>query len=544
MGLRFPVLMFAAALCLSAAAPARAAKPEFPALDVRELIENMASPFKVRRSGKASDELETLRKRLEEKWTSPAKHCALREQVAGLEASRGNFRQAIEDLQAYVDVCKPADARKRQSFKELGQLHLALKPPEFERAIEYLRKSAADGDNPDPDVYLFLGQALAMAGRFDEAEAEARRAIERAAEAREDDYRLLVFCHMMRKDHGKAAALLEKMISMFPVRNEYLGTLGAAYYELGRYRDALVAQAFRYELGLVNTEAELVGLAQMYLADGNPHRAARILDKEIRDGNVRPTAERLKLLADMWSMAREREKARLALAEAADKGRNGELEFRLALTYFEDENWDLAEKYLRRALREGGLMQPCTAHVLLGYTLYYGDDKSGALRQFEGANNAGCREETGRSLRDIAAKISGPRGNLLFRRIAATAADGERARAASRRALDAAGKAVAARRAEVRDQWLAAYEGDRDTARRYLDGGALEAARDDHAAMALLRAGVPADELPPEDLARLRRLDRLARRRVAALEAAQSNLERAAGIAGRARQKELALSGL
>lgn len=539
MALRFPILIFAAVLCLPAAAmPGRAADPESDDAGIRDLILGILDQFKFGRSDKTTEELAIIRKRLENEWVPPIERCALLQQLAQLESSRGNYRQAIEDVRAYAGVCNPTGAEKMQTFKILGQLHMALDPPDFEHAIEFLRKSADGGDNPDPDVYLYLGMARALTGQYREAEAEARRAIERAKEAREDDYRLLLYCHVMRKDHSKTIAVLDKMLPLFPVRDEYLSALVFTYLELGRERDAFLIQVVRYELGYLNKETELVSIAYLYLLHGNPHRAARILGKEIRDGHVPRTTDRLKTLADMWSMAREHEKARLSLAEAADVGRNGELEFQVALTYYEDEDWNRAEKFLRRALREGGLKQPCTTQILLGYTLYYKDDKSGALRQFEGARIAGCQEEANRSLRSIAAQITGQHGDLLFRRIAVKAAVAERAWTASGQALKAARKALAAPRAEIRGQWLAAYERDRDTARRYLDSGALAEARDDRATMELMLAGLPADKLTPKTRGRARQLAQLSRRRVALLEGTRDNLRRAANFAARTRRKD------
>jgi len=541
MAVRVPIPIFAAFLCvLAAATPGRAANPEVPAGGFRGLLHDLENLFEFRGSDRGGDGLAVLRQRLEDKWTPPKDHCALLLQVADLEAARGNFRQAIKDMQAHIGGCELTDADKRKSFKFLGRLYLAVQPPEFDRAIEFLRKASDGGKNPDPDVYLYLGGALAITGRYDEAVVEARRAIDLAEEPREDDYRLLVFCHVMRKDYKEVAPLLEMMAELFPLRDDYLFTLALAYHELGLDRPAFLVQSFRYTLGYLNTEAELMGMADLYLVQGNPDRAARLLDKAIRNGRVRHSAHSLTKLADVRSLAREHEKAWHALAEAAAESSTSDLEFRVALTHFQDDDWDRAEKYLRRALRKGG---PCMAHVLLGYTLYYKDDDFGALRQFEAARIAGCKEEADRSLRSIATEIAGPMNGLLFRRIAAAAAKDDRARTASRQALGAARKAAAARQADIRRDWLAAFERDEGTVRRYLDRGAVEEAREDRATMELLIAGLPADRLTPKALARARRLHRLSRRRVAVLEAAQSDLEQAAGVADRTRAKLAASSG-
>jgi len=500
--------------------------------------------------GKVREALRLLKKMLKSTELTPKERADLLRFKAQLDVQLGNFKEAIKDIEAAIESGALTDIEKQENYYFLGRLYLGIEPPNYAKSIEYLRKFIAAADHPDPDAWFYLGQALAMTGKFREAIPQAKKAIALSKEPKENYYRLLLFCYSKLKDYEQVASLAERMLMMFAVKDEYLSQLAAGYQALGRDKDAFRVQAMRYELGFLNSEEELVGIADLFLIYENPHRAARILEKEMKAGRVRRTKKNLEKLGNMWFLAREYDKALTYLREAAGKSNRGMFDFHIGQMLFEREDWSRAELHFRRALKKGGLKEPCGVHMLLAHALHNQGRDGDAREEFQRAARAGsqaCTDEARRWAEYFNPYIDGPKTEAFgfmtrvlnaLRKSAVAAADDDNVRALAGEVLEAAEAALNADSERTRKGKLSEYERGRELAMRHLNAGALGDARDDRVVAERLIAEAAKKDLTPDEIKMVHRLDESTRDRIEALEAARVDLEKAAKFAAEARARK------
>ena len=99
----------------------------------------------------------------------------------------------------------------------------------------------------------------------------------------------------------------------------------------------------------------------------------------------------MELLANLYQVAREFDKAIPVIEEAARMNNNGAMYERLGRSYSELQQWAKAEEALTKALNAGGVKDRGLAWVLIGQSRYERDDRAGAREAFRQANNAGGR---------------------------------------------------------------------------------------------------------------------------------------------------------
>jgi tetratricopeptide (TPR) repeat protein len=143
--------------------------------------------------------------------------------------------------------------------------------------------------------------------------------------------------------------------------------------------------------GLLEKEEEIMRVVNFYNRFDAPYQAARILEKEMNAGRVSKTYERMELLANLYQVAREFDRAIPVIEEAARMNNSGAMYERLGRSHAELQNWAKAEEALIQALNAGGVKDRGLAWVLIGQSRYERNDRAGASEAFSNANNRGGR---------------------------------------------------------------------------------------------------------------------------------------------------------
>jgi len=194
----------------------------------------------------------------------------------------------------------------------------------------------------------------------------ARRAVEKGgAEPKEPWLQLLASLLVEQKAYAEAAPVLQRLIERYPKKNYWL-QLSAVYSGLDQSENALAVLELAYRQDLLTQRNELMTLAQLYLYNQIPSKAAAVVEKGIDDGVIEPDARTYQLLADSLLHARQRAQAMAPLQKAAQLSDNGNAYMRLAQVYLEREDWHAARGALAQAIDKGGLTSPGHAYLLLG----------------------------------------------------------------------------------------------------------------------------------------------------------------------------------
>jgi tetratricopeptide (TPR) repeat protein len=135
---------------------------------------------------------------------------------------------------------------------------------------------------------------------------------------------------------------------------------------------------------LVGNAEQLRYLAQLYLQQGLPYKAGRLLEGEIARHMLKPDRATQLLVAQAWQTAREPGKAigvlETTLAASPDPDAYG----RLAQLYFSREAWDDAARVLQEGIRVAAEKQRGRLWMRLGVVRYrqgYSEQARAAFEQ-------------------------------------------------------------------------------------------------------------------------------------------------------------------
>jgi len=313
-----------------------------------------------------------------------------------LEIDREDFAGAVQYFQQAIDSGGLQGNDLAQLYLIVGQIYAA--DGQYERALNALREYFLVVEEPEAQAFYVQAQIYAVAGRTREAISPARTAVDMtAAEPRETFIRLLMSLHLQLDEWSNALPLLQQLVGLDPSEDNYWISLAGVYQQLGREVEAFAVYQFRYRMGFLETSREFVTLADLYMFHDVPFRAGEILEAELDRGRVEADADNWEKLGNSWFAAREFQRSRAALSRAANLSPDGQISYRIAGTYIQEENWNQARRWLERALNQGDLDDVGQAWLLLGHARNETNDYDAAVEAFERARGfSDWRDDAGR----------------------------------------------------------------------------------------------------------------------------------------------------
>ncbi|RLU00611.1 MAG: hypothetical protein D9N14_04915 [Ketobacter sp.] len=285
--------------------------------------------------------------------------------------SQDNHQQAIQSYENLLRQEALPRALELEALYSAGQLYFAQE--NYKKSIDYLDRWFALTDTPTPQAYIMLGQAYYQLNQMNKALPPIRSAIAMAEQsegrAKESWYLLLRALYFEQNNYQAGADVLEKLIQYYP-KKEYWVQLSSAYGELKQESKQLSTLEIAYRQGLLDRESEWLTLAQLMIFNDIPYKAAKVLEKGIDKGIIRPEKDNLKLLSYAWSTAQEAKKALPVLVQAAATSQSGEIDIQLGSTYYQLDEWNQAVRYLREGISKGDLKHKGNAYLLLGLSLF------------------------------------------------------------------------------------------------------------------------------------------------------------------------------
>jgi tetratricopeptide (TPR) repeat protein len=331
-------------------------------------------------AGKTEAALAALKKLLHAVGQRRYEQAVVLQNLGYVQASRESFQDAIKAFEESLALEALPENAAQQMRYNLAQLYLATGNPS--RAVTILDKWFGHASNPPAEAWLMLGQAHASLQDYRAAVPALQQAIELADTPRADWYETLLAMHYELQSYRDCARLLERMIRLFPENDTYWRQLSGIYLTMNQPARALVVMELVWRRGRTTREEDLVQLAQLYLYQEIPFKAARLLEDALQAGQVERSTDHQALLASAWALARERDQAIRAYSLAARDATGAEIDFTLAQLYLEDERWEEAAQALEAALGKTGLSHPGTAWLLLGIARYELDSPGPAHEAF------------------------------------------------------------------------------------------------------------------------------------------------------------------
>jgi tetratricopeptide (TPR) repeat protein len=289
-----------------------------------------------------------------------------------VKVSMDDYRGAQSDFQLALDTGGLGITRNNQLRYYIAQLSFQL--DDYQGAIRglnaWIDNARACNQTVDANAYYLLAAAYTQIQppNYRAAVTPGEQAKALAPEPRKGTYDLLNLIYSELDETTKRGGLLEEMINLWPGQKSYWTQLSGLYNQTNRDRDAFSVLEVAYRAGLLTTESELKQLIQYYSFFENPYRGATMMEREMAAGNIDRTQANLELLSQLWSQAREHEKAIPILREAAGRDPSGDLYYRLGMVLLADAQYAAAEEALVSALNRGRLDNDDTgdAWLLLG----------------------------------------------------------------------------------------------------------------------------------------------------------------------------------
>lgn len=334
----------------------------------------------------AADDFELAEQALRELEASDTRNnyeTALMQQLFGhVYASRNDYERALAAFEAAVATHAlpiPAELNLRYN---MGQLYLATE--RYDEAVRTLEAWLEEAENPAARAYITLAYAYISLEQYRDALVPATLAVDLTPTPEEQWLRLLLAIHLELEQFSEAASVLEVLVARFSSKVYWI-QLSAIYGSLDRDHASLTAMELAYWLGFLTESKELVRMAELYLYNGIPYQAGRVLEKGFEAKRIEKIEKNWQLLADSWLRAQEVDSAIGPLERAAALSEDGELSVRLGHVYLRRDNWSKAARALRAGVRKGGLKKPASAQLLLGISLFHSGKKEAAEKAFGAA---------------------------------------------------------------------------------------------------------------------------------------------------------------
>ena len=297
---------------------------------------------------------------------------------------------AVADLLTAIDRGYIPETELKTTYYNISQIYLS--GDDKSKSLEYFNLWMEQGGVPDRNQSWTLAVLYQQMDRFPESLNWAEKVLEADGPGADRSvYDFLIFLYDKTGDFAKKAELLELLLARDPSDRRLWDAIAGDYFRGGQDRKAFEVQKAMYLAGLLQTEDELMRIVNFYNTFDVPYASAKILEKEMNAGRISRSYQRLELLANLYQVAREFDRAIPVIEQAAQMAPDGKMYERLGRSYSELQNWAEAEDALIKAIDKGGLANAGLAWVLVGQSRYERDDRSGARQAFRNANNRGGR---------------------------------------------------------------------------------------------------------------------------------------------------------
>lgn len=138
------------------------------------------------------------------------------------------------------------------------------------------------------------------------------------------------------------------------------------YLRLEEGAKALAVMTTAYQQNVLSSPTDLKRIVSLYSVLEVPERGARLMETMLQQAVVDADYESLKLLGELWLMARERESAVIALAAAAELAPDGDTDELVGNIHFEDERWRPALEAFERSIDKSEDPENERLHLLAG----------------------------------------------------------------------------------------------------------------------------------------------------------------------------------
>ncbi|MEE8059744.1 MAG: hypothetical protein V3T17_18230 [Pseudomonadales bacterium] len=296
--------------------------------------------------------------------------------------SKEDYKNALKAYQQIISLPKASEGTLVQARYSVAQLYFVTE--DYGKGVEALLEWFKVTSSPSSSAYMLLAQGYYQLKSYNLALKNVEIALtlykEKGKVPKENWYGLQRFLYYEKENYTKVVSILEEMLTHYP-KKQYWVQLSGMYSELKNESKQLSAMETAYVQGMLNREKELINMAHLFLASEVPYKAAKVLDKGIKEKIIDTTSRNLELLGNSWRSAQEIKKAIPEMVKAAGKSKQGNLWARLCNIYLDDDEYKKAVDSCEKGLKKGGVKRADTAYLVKGMAHFN-------LKQYKSARKA------------------------------------------------------------------------------------------------------------------------------------------------------------
>lgn len=308
---------------------------------------------------------------------------------AYLKTVYGHLYIAQEQYQKAIGVMREAyDAHalntemQRNLLFNLAQLYLSIE--DYEQCVKTYERWASEARSIKAEQYMLYANALIPLKQYAEAKRAVLHAINVSDTPVASHYQTLFYLQYELQEYDAGIETVKKLILLFEPKKQYWMQLAGLYTQQNRYGDALAVMEIAYREGMLDKEYERLQLAQLYLYEAIPYRAAEVVEQGMKEELIARSVKNLEMLGNCYYRAHAFERAVQSYARAAELGSDGRLYFFLAKLYADTYHYDKVIDAAQKAL-EKGVANTGEVYFLQGMALYENDEPLLAQKAFEQA---------------------------------------------------------------------------------------------------------------------------------------------------------------
>ena len=312
----------------------------------------------------AFDVLQKLKQR---SALSPYEKAMIDNQLGYLHYQQNRLNQAISAFEAVIAYEPIPEALLQSTLYTLAQIYFEKEA--YPKSIQALRRWFSVVENPTEDAYALLAQAYSQTNNHRLVVDNLNKALAILEEKNLSPVeQWLVMLQSSYSELGlieHRVDIMKWLIRIYP-KKDYFLALSTAYGLLDKRSEQLSVLEIAYKNDMLDQSSELLTLASLMFSGGAPYKAAKVLEKGIREETVTANVRNLKFLASAWIDAKEFEKAIPVLKRAAEASKTGEIDVMVGNSYFNLGEWQPAAEAFQKALEKGSINRPEKIWLLVG----------------------------------------------------------------------------------------------------------------------------------------------------------------------------------
>ncbi len=266
-------------------------------------------------------------------------------------AQSDQFAKARKAFKASIDTKALPYKPTLQSIFSLAQLQLMAE--DYKGADKTLSEWFQLSNEEKPDAYVFKATIAYQKGDKQTALTSILKGLKLSKKPKENWLTFAVSLLYENNRYKEASELLFKLVEMNTGKKMYWTQLAGTLLNSDRDLEALAVMDLALMMNLLDKEGEIRNIVSLYLSNGLPYEASKLLEKGLKKKFVTENKKNLEILGNALIQAKEYDKALPPLKKAATLSEDGKMFALLARLYLEKEEFNTAVKNFDLALQKG-----------------------------------------------------------------------------------------------------------------------------------------------------------------------------------------------